>query len=273
MQKIVNFIIRNKTFLLFLFLFSISIVFTIQSNSYRRSKFVNSANFLSGGIYNKVNNIAKYFNLEEQNRLLQEENKQLKAILFNRTEKLDSTKLQYKVVDSVYEIIPATVIKNSFSLNNNILLINKGEQDSIQQDFGVVTSQGILGIVDQVSTRFSTVLSILNTKSKISAQLQNSRHYGTLQWNANAAEFVQLIDVPSKANLQKGDTICTSGRSAIFPKGIPIGIVNNYRLDEAENFYEIDVKLFTDMTNVEHAYIIKNNHANEINNLLISIDE
>ena len=57
MQQIINFIIRNKTFLLFLLLFSVSIVFTIQSHSYHKSKFINSANFLTGGIYNSINNL------------------------------------------------------------------------------------------------------------------------------------------------------------------------------------------------------------------------
>ena len=74
MQQIINFIIRNKNFLLFLLLFGIAIVFTIQSHSYHKSKFINSANFLSGGVYNSVNDISTYFDLKSQNRILSEEN-------------------------------------------------------------------------------------------------------------------------------------------------------------------------------------------------------
>jgi len=91
MQQIINFIIRNKNFLLSLLLFSISLVFTIQTHSYHKSKFINSANFLTGGIYNSINNFTEYLNLKSQNHVLAEENSRLKMLLFNSENKKDST--------------------------------------------------------------------------------------------------------------------------------------------------------------------------------------
>ena len=73
MQHIINFLIKNKNFILFLVLLSISLLFTIQSHSYHRSKFINSANWLSGGIYEKANGISSYFNLASENEKLVEE--------------------------------------------------------------------------------------------------------------------------------------------------------------------------------------------------------
>jgi rod shape-determining protein MreC len=78
MQQIINFVIRNKTFLLFLLLFSVSLALTIQSHSYHRSKFINSASALAGGVYGTFNSIDKYFNLKDQNKILVEENKRLR---------------------------------------------------------------------------------------------------------------------------------------------------------------------------------------------------
>ena len=138
---------------------------------------------------------------------------------------------------------------------------------------GLIGTKGILGIVDEVSHKYATVISILNSNSKISAQLKKTNHFGTLTWNADSPEFIHLIDIPKIAPVNKGDTIVTSGRSAIFPKNIPIGIVNDFKLDIAENFYEITVKLFNDMTSVEHVYIIENLDALEIGNLLNNLDE
>ena len=273
MQQIVNFILRNKSFLLFILLFSISFVFTIQNNSYQKSKFVNSANFLSGGVYQKANNISQYFGLKEQNLLLQEENNKLKSILFNTDNETTSSFLDSLSYTSIYNVTPAIVIKNNYTFSTNILLIDKGKRDSIKQDFGVITSKGILGIVDHTSAKYATVLSILNTKSKISAQLKRTNHFGTLKWNGKSPEFVQLVDIPSKAKLILGDTIMTSGRSAIFPKWVPIGIVKDFKLDAAEDFYEINVTLFNDMTNIEHVYVIENKDAKEINNLINPADE
>ncbi|WOD44316.1 rod shape-determining protein MreC [Hwangdonia lutea] len=270
MQQIINFIIRNKRFLLFLLLFSVSIVFTIQSHSYHKSKFINSANFLTGGIYNSINNISEYVNLKSHNQVLAEENNRLKALLFNAENKLDSSYIDSVTYNGRYKIQTAKIIKNSYSLTDNFLLIDKGTNDSIKEDFGVITSKGILGIIDNSSKNYSTVISVLNTTSNISAGLKKTNHIGSLTWNGESPNIVQLIDVEKIAPVAIGDTIVTSGRSSIFPKNIDIGVVQDFELDIAENYYEINVKLFNDMTNLEHVHIIENKDFKEITNLLNS---
>jgi len=267
MQQIINFIIRNKNFLLFFLLFAISLLFTIQSHSYHKSKFINSANFLTGGVYNSINNVSGYFDLKFQNQLLSEENKRLRSLLHNNRIIADSIFIDSLMFGKSYRFYTSSVIKNSYSLSNNILTLNKGKSDSIKQDFGVISSKGIIGIVDKTSNNYATVISILNTTNRISAELKKTNHFGTLKWNGKSPEFIQLIDIPKIAPVMAGDTITTSGRSSIFPKGVPIGIVKDFKLDQAENYYEINVKLFNDMTNIEHVYIIENVNTVEINNL------
>ncbi len=272
MQQIINFIIRNKHFLLFLLLFGIALVFTIQSHSYHKSKFINSANFLSGGVYNSVNDISSYFDLKSQNKILSEENKRLNELLTNyqidtNSVDIDSTlKLNYKYTT-------ASVIRNSYSLSNNFLLINKGRNDSIKQDFGVRSPLGIVGIIDAVSGNYATVLSILNSKSSISVKLKKSGHIGSLIWNGASPNIIQLTDVEKIAPVTTGDTIVTSGQSSIFPENIPVGTITDAKLDATENFYEINVQLFNDMTNLEHVYIIENTDKKEIETLLESTNE
>ncbi|WP_242202661.1 rod shape-determining protein MreC [Aestuariivivens insulae] len=268
MQQIINFIIRNKTFLLFLLLFSISIFFTIQSHSYHKSKFINSANFLTGGVYNSVNNISEYFSLKSQNQILAEENNRLKSLLYNSSIKTDTSFVDSTKFNGLYRFTPANIIKNSYSLNNNILTLNKGKNDSIKEDFGVISSKGIIGIIDKTSANYATVISILNTTSQISAQLKNTNHYGSLKWNGNSPEFVQLVDIQKVAPVKVGDTIITSGISSIFPKGILVGTIQDFKLDDAENYYTLNVELFNDMTNLEHVHIIENVDKPEITNLL-----
>lgn len=272
MQQIVNFILRNKTFLLYLLLLFISVMLTIQSHSYHRSRFINSANFLSGGVYNASYNISGYFGLKEQNLLLQEENNYLKSILYNSENKLDYTFIDSMSYAKHYKFTSANIIRNSYATNNNILLLNKGQKDNIKQDFGVISSKGIIGIIEKTNSDYATVLSILNTTSSISAQLKKTNHFGSLIWNGNSPNFIQLTEIPKIAPVAIGDTIITSGRSAIFPKGIPVGIVSNFKLDVAENYYKIEIVLFNDMTNIEHVYIIENVNAELIENILDNND-
>ena len=277
MQQIINFLIRNKTFLLYLLLLSISFVFTIQSHSYHKSKFINSANFLSGGVYNSVNNISEYFKLNEQNALLQQENNTLRTLIYNTTRKNDSIQITYtdstNISATTYAFTPAVVIKNSYSATDNILLLNKGKRDSIKQDFGVITSKGIVGIIDDTSNGYATVISILNTNSRINAQLKHTNHFGSLVWDAKSPEVVQLKDLSNFAPIKAGDTIITGGQSTIFPKGVPIGTIQDFTLDPGGDTYIIQVKLFNDMTNIGHVYVVENLNAPEINSLLNKTDE
>ena len=272
MQQIVNFILRNKTFLLFALLLFISVMLTIQSHNYHRSRFINSANFLSGGIYNTSNSISGYFGLREQNKLLQEENNQLKSILYNTEDTTYSTFIDSLSFANHYKFTAAQVLRNSYSATNNILLLNKGKNDSIKQDFGVVSSKGIIGIIEKTNSKYATVLSVLNTTSSISAKLKKTNHFGDIKWDGLSPSHIQLTEIPKIAPVAIGDTVTTSGRSTIFPKGIPIGIISDFKLDTAENYYEIEITLFNDMTNIEYVYIIENKDAKRIENLLDNND-
>lgn len=266
MQQIFNFVIRNKTFLLFLLLFGVALSLTIQSHSYHRSQFINSANSLTGGVYGTVNGIGQYFDLKKQNEILVEENQKLRETLLNASSKIiDSA--TFNLNDNRFEIISAEVYKNRYNSVNNYLTINRGTQDSIQQDFGVITSKGIVGIIENTSKKYSTILSILSKKSRINAKLKKSNQNGSLTWNTESPYTVQLEDVSAFAKITIGDTIVTGGKSTIFPKDIGIGTIENFTRDDSGDTYVINVKLFNDMTTLQHVYIIKNNDKTEIEQL------
>lgn len=267
MQQIINFVIRNKTFLLFLLLFGLSLLFTIQSHSYHKSKFINSANTVTGRIYKTTYGVKQYFNLKNENKELLEENNYLKSLLYNQSGDTLKPLIDAASFDTDYKFTTALVYKNSYSAVNNYLTVNKGKKDGIQQDFGVITSKGIVGIIENTSPNFSSVISILNTRSNINVQLKKSNHIGSLVWNTKSPEFAQVIDITKFAPVREGDTIITGGQSAIFPKGIPVGIVDSFSQDIGGDTYTVNVKLFNDMTNVGHVYIIENKQAQEIKTL------
>ena len=267
MQQIFNFLIHNKNKILFLLLLVFSLFLTIQSHSYQKSKFINSANFLSGGIYSWTSDINSYFHLEEYNQRLLEENRQLRTILTGIADTLELSKQEDTLFGGIYVFRTAEVINNNYAKIDNYLTLNKGSKSGIAKDMGVVTSKGIVGIVENVSANYATVISILNSNSRINAQLDNTNHFGSLVWNGEDPNIVQLTDVPSQAPVTKGDTIVTGGRSLIFPKGVPIGIIDNYSLNENQSYYSIDVRLFNDMTNIGYVYIIENTDKKEIQEL------
>lgn len=267
MQQIFNFILKNSNRLLFLLLLVISLSLTIQSHSYHRSKIISSANFFTGGIYEKVNNVNEYFGLRKQNEELALENARLKSILFNQK---DTTKLPQ--IDSIkgvkkVDIIVSKVIHNSYSIQENFITINNGSASGIKPNMGVINSAGIVGIVDNTSKNYATIISVLNVGIKINAKIKKSNHFGTLSWNGKSTGFVQLTDVPRLAGVRKGDTIVTGAESRVFPENIGIGTIDKVYIDNETNYYTLDVKLFNDMTNLGHVYVIKNKDSEEIEKL------
>lgn len=264
MQQIFNFILKNSNRLLFLLLLVISLSLTIQSHSYHKSKIISSANFFTGGIYEKINSVDEYFGLRAQNEELAKENARLKSLLFNQK---DTTKLPQ--IDSIrgvkkIDIIVSKVIHNSYSVQENFITINNGSASGIKPNMGVINSAGIVGIVENTSKNFATIISLLNVNIKINAKIKKSNHFGTLSWNGKSTGFAQLTDVPRLAGVRKGDTIVTGAESRVFPENIGIGTIDKIYTDNETNYYTLDVKLFNDMTNLGHVYIIKNKDAAEI---------
>lgn len=261
MQRIINFILRNRNAFLYSFLALISLVITVRSHSYHQSKFFNSSKWLTGNVYGTASDISSYFNLRKENNRLVNENERLRRMLFNAEnaviEPLDSS-----LVD--YEVLSARLVKNSFTSPRNYVTIDKGKNQGVAQDMGVITTKGILGIVENVSNNFATVQSVLNTKSNINAKIKHSNYFGSLVWDAKDYTVVQLVDIPRLVPLVVGDTIVTGGMSSIFPENVPIGIIKRYDLNASKSFYNIDVELFNDMVNIKNVYLIENKNREEI---------
>ena len=261
MQRIINFILSNRNVFLYVFLLSVSLIITFRSHSYHQSKAFNSSKWITGTTYQSSYNITSYFNLKEENKSLVEENKILREQLFNakieNTPTIDSATIDFKVIN-------AKIIKNSFSSPRNYITINKGFEQGIQQDMGVISGKGVLGIVENTSSNFATVQRILNTKSNINAKIKNTDYFGSLVWDAKRYNTVQLIDIPRLVPVSIGDTIVTGAMSSIFPENIPIGVIKNFNLNDAQSFYNIDIQLFNDMANLKNIYIITNKNRKEI---------
>jgi rod shape-determining protein MreC len=264
MQQIINFIVRYKNFLLYIFLMIVSLGFTIQSHSYHQSRFFNSSNWLTGNILEASNDVSSYFGLDQENQKLMEENKRLRDLLFNRGE---SDSIPLDSVQRTYTITTGRVIKNSFADPRNYVTIDKGENDGVEEDMGVITSKGILGIVENTSNHFATVQSILNERSNINAKIKNTDHFGSLVWDMKRYDVVQLVDIPRLVPLTVGDTIVTGGMSSIFPEGVPVGTIRKFDLNASQSFYSIDVALFNDMTDIRNVYIVSNEYREEIREL------
>jgi rod shape-determining protein MreC len=265
MQQLFYLIRKFRYFLLFLVLEIIALTLVIQNHSYQQSKFINSANFISGGIYNKVSSITDFINLKSENQRLSEENNKLRNwIEKNKPEAIAKIVSQIDTSNSSqkYQYISAKIINNNYTKRNNFLTLNKGTKQNLKIDLGVVNSKGVIGVIKSVSENYATVLSILNSNSKINVKLKNGNQFGTLFWNGKDYNIAQISDIPRQTIIKKGDTIVTGGKSAIFPEGIYVGVIKDFKF-ENNQFKEINVSLFNDMSALSYVEIIINYQKKE----------
>ena len=265
MRNILRFLFQHHFAVLFVLLQIIAFILIFAYNPYQRSSFVNSSNFLSGYIYEKSSNIIEYFSLRKTNRVLSEENAFLRSRFPESFQMSDQfTRL---VKDSLknrqYIFRSGKVINNSINKKFNFLTIDKGSKDSIKKEMGVICPEGVVGIITNTSSHYSTAISLLNTRLKISAKLEESNYYGSIEWGGNSYQFVNLNEIPLHVPVHKGDKVVTSGYSSIFPEGIPIGEVESVTLERGDSFFRIKVKLSVDFKNITFVEMIENQMQDE----------
>jgi len=262
MSQILRFLIHKKNFILFVFLEIISLILIIKSHDYARLKAYDFQTAISGSFNEKINNINKHFYLKSYNDSLLKQN----AILLQKISKSTPDSFNTTLSDQ-FDYIPAYVLSKQFQFNHNTLLLNKGRKDSIKPEMGVMTLNAVIGVVQKTSKHFSRVISILNKNSKISVALAHTNYTGFLQWNGLDPNKFDVLDMPVNAHIKKNDTIVTSGMSSYFPKGIPVGVITDFKILQGQKSYVIKIKTLIDMTNIGPVYVINNKLKQEIDSL------
>jgi rod shape-determining protein MreC len=261
MNNLLLFIIRYSAFLLFVVLEIIALMLVVRYNDYQRAIFVNSSSIFSGKLYNTADKIYEYNNLRNIADELAAENAKLKSQVYNLERTVQEVVPGEAPLDSCillpYHIIPAKVINNSINQRNNHFTIDKGIDDGIQIGMGVISPNGVAGIIDQTGKEYSSAISVLHSAARISASIRRNEFFGSLVWKELDPRFMILEDVPRQADILIGDTIVTSGYSSIFPKGIFIGTVQRFWTEGGSNYHTIEVKLHEDIARLNQVYVVE----------------
>ncbi|RLD81702.1 MAG: rod shape-determining protein MreC [Bacteroidetes bacterium] len=266
MKALINVIIRFHLVLLFIVLELISIRMVIFEDLEKKNAVFSSANAISGFFHKKLNTWFAYFSLAEENEVLRNENLELRNLL-NKTQiqkSIEKINTDTSQTDSLqYTYISARVINNSIYKKQNYITLNKGLADGIKKEYAVINQKGIVGVVVAVSKHYSLVVSILNNRIRISAKIKQSNQFGSVHWNKNDYQFANLMEIPNHFKVSIGDTIVSSGFSAIFPPDINIGTITQINTNQSNNFYEINIKLTADFKSLYYVYVVDNSLRKE----------
>ncbi len=242
-----------------------------RSNPYQQAVFLTSAGRVSSGIYSVANSVTGYFHLRSINDDLQErlaqlelENINLRMAVQRVDEQIYADSVRPDSALAPYAFIIARVINNSVSRPNNFITLNRGAEDGIAPEMGVVDQNGIVGIVNVTGPHTARIISLLNSDLRISCKIKGSDAFGSLVWDGHSPRQAVLEELPRHVQFAPGDTIITSGFSAVFPEGIPVGTVVEQLRDADDNFYSLRIDLLTDFATLSTVRVIRNFRKDEL---------
>lgn len=263
MRNLLDFFLKYNNWFLFILLEVISFALLFRFNNYQGSVFFTSSNYMAGAVYETANSVTGYFHLKSINDDLAQKNVELELQMERLLEKLtelthDSSGIERMRKESLsgYEIFKAKVVNNTLTHADNYITLDKGEKDGIRSEMGVVDGNGVVGIVYMTSDHYSVVIPVLNSKSSISCKIKNSDYFGFLKWDGGASNYATVKDMPRHSLFSLGDTIVTSGHSAVFPSGIPVGTVEDISDSHDGLSYLLKVRLFTDFGKLNDVRVI-----------------
>ncbi|MBR1929007.1 MAG: rod shape-determining protein MreC [Paludibacteraceae bacterium] len=267
MKALLQFFVRYYIVLLFLVLETVAFVLFFYHNKFQQSAILTSSNRVAASIYEVENSLLSYFSLRQENDMLAEENFKLKNrinALENRLENIESDTIDYVFAEKNIEYMSAKVIHGSVNQHSNYFTINRGLRDGVELDMSVCNPEGVVGVVSAVSKHYAVVMPIINEQLTISCKFKKNGQIGLLNWHGGKSSVAKLEDIARHNDVCVGDTILTSGLSAIFPSDIPVGVVSRVNLKESDAYYDIDVDLAVDFRSINNVYVIKQNLRQEL---------
>lgn len=263
MKELLFLLLRLRAFLLFIFLEIICLFLVVRYNNSQRQIFISSSNAIGGYFFEKKNDISTFFDLREESESIADRNARLLQQIYQGSAQVGTVEGQ--LVDSQYIFRAARVINNSISDSRNYITMDIGKLQSVAPRMGVITENGIVGIIQNVSKHYSKASSVLHIDSKVSAKIKSNGVNGSLQWQPGDHRIAQLKEVPKHYDdIVVGDTVVTSGYSIVFPANHPIGTVKSIDVSSGENFYNIEVRLFVDLAKLDLVYIVDHRLKEEI---------
>ena len=274
MYKLFQLLKKYDYVVVFVLLVALSFVLMSRTSYYQSSRLMAAAGSVAGSWYKGVNSVGGYFGLKAENDRLAAENAHLRAQLAESY--ISFSDSVFTVNDTVYRqrytYTEAQVIKNSWSQQNNYIMVNKGREHGIEPDMAVISPDGIVGVVMSTSANFATIMPVLHSDSRNSVKVLRTGISGHLVWDGLDYRYAQVTDVPTTHQFNQGDTIVTSGLAADFPEGIPVGYVESAETLKGSGFYKVRIRLATDFNKLDHVYIIGNRFRDEQQQLMSKIN-
>lgn len=206
---------------------------------------------------------AMYINLigiKKENSSLKNQNAELKAQLTSLTElKLENERLNSLFAfkqKSKMELLGAKVVGRDLAPDHATVLIDRGSADGLKAGQAVITIEGSVGHIFRTTNGTAQVMLLTDRYSVVDGIVQRSRARGIVE--GKSSDSCSLRYTNKSEDVQVGDLIVTSGLDNIFPKGLPVAIVDNVEKKPYSVNLEVSLRPVVDPNKLEEVFIILN---------------
>ncbi len=257
MYRLLEFIRRSYVALLFVVFEVIAIGIYARSTYYTQATILARANAMTGGLAGAITDVKGYFALANENRLLTERVAELEQQLTYYGGMVDTTAV-IDIAELQYEFMPARVVSSTINRTHNFITINKGLRDGVMNDMAVLSPSGeAVGYILDCSERYSVAISMLNTSFRTGCKIKGDGYSGSIEWNGGSTYEVTMCELSKYAKIEVGAEVVTTGVSHYFPSDMLIGWVESFELDDSKTYYNAQVRLAADFSNLHNVVLVK----------------
>lgn len=264
MQRFLAFFRRFQVLLFFMLLQGVALSVYFTFSTFPRSQYLTTASEVSGTVLSIRNDITKHFNLSRSNEDLQAENLRLRQQLLENKlylgdySKMDSIIVKESGLVQRFEFIPGKVINSTHDKRNNYFTLNIGSSHGVKRGMGVMSDNGIVGVIHNTSSHFSVVKSCLTENINISVMIESTGEPGLLKWDGRNARIGNMTGVSNDTKIKKWSKVITRGSAGTFPRGIDVGKVYATEVVEGQPLWDVQVKFSENYRTLQYVYVIKN---------------
>lgn len=269
MNRLLRFLIKKGHWLLLIIFEAIALSLLFNNSLYHQFLRTTFTSSIVGFVQNISGEIKGYLSLKEKNQLLTERLAEVELNYLHLKQQVnffeaDTITPFLGLSDSIISTSPvrfttASIISTSINHQKNLVLLDKGREDGIREEMGVVSATGVIGIISAVRDHYSLMIPLVNPDLRLSCTIKRTGYTGTLSWNNPGDIYARLEELSRHASYQKGDTLVTSGYSLVFPPGLFVGTIaegKKQKDDLITNTNSILVKLGADFDKIQFVYII-----------------
>lgn len=257
MPNLFKFFSNNNAYLLLLLYCGIAGLLIKFEENYSLKSLLSRGTEVRATLSQGLSEISLYINLKQENEKLTLQNSALLADVIVKGNALRDTASIDRAAsfmnNAPVHLIPARVVERRFDTSENVMIIDVGDKQGIEKDMAVLTPDGLVGRVIQVSRNYAKVMPLIHSEFSVSVVSDSSNTHGILRWNGEQEQIAQMHYVPLSSSMYKREKISTADFSTFALRGIPVGKV--IEVIPEKQFYRINIELGVDFSSLTHVMV------------------